>query len=272
MPREVVHTHEGEVSRGLGVTGEAISPSEVLARHGVGGNAEVLIAAVREHNPPELQAASSKRINGDLHERLKRGELEYPSNSKASGVVDVDAIAGEGANVMDVAVRGVDSVVYVATDSQGTLYKGTFRLSDPEGTHVSQAELLAKEGSVAAPIVNSRREWAKAQADAADAASARSAELDAREKALAKRERAIMDAEAATADAPVDTSTDTSTEAAATGDAPANGPSTVGLPANYDELSVEAAAAAVEALPSDQREAAVSYERSHKGRKRITGD
>lgn len=281
MPREVVFTPYGEQSRGLGVSGEAIQPSEVLARHGVGGNAEILIQAVRDHNPQRLVAARAKRQNFELTEKLRRGELEYAGSSKLTGVVDVAAIAGEGAAVQAVTVRGAESVCYAATDSQGTLYHGTFDLSDPAGTHISQAELLAQEGSVAAPMVQARR------ALAGPLAEAEKREIAAREKAVAERERALMEAEQKLAQerislseqaAQQDVSAIELQQGTRQAPAPAEQESSgsapekpAALPAGYDELDAADAAKAVNALEGDEKEQAIAYERATKGRKTVTG-
>jgi hypothetical protein len=304
MPREVVHDPFGEKARGLGVSGEAIMPSEVLARHGVGGNAEVLIQAVREHNPQALVAARAKRVNFPLRDALRKGELK--GYEGVTSLADVSRIAGEGATVHDVNVRGAKSVTYAATDSQGALYHGTFELDDPEGTHISQAELLAQEGSVAAPIIGARR----AAAAATDAA--RQAEQDAREKALADREKKVMEQEreleerrvalaeqaAKTGEPPVAEPGGGGSQPAAPGapGTPAtpgggaaagapqpggdagdgNGDSKperpAGLPANYDELDANEAAKVVHGLEGEQREQAIAYERQTKGRRTVTGD
>lgn len=270
MPREVVHTPYGEQSRGLGVTGEAIQPSEVLARHGVGGNAEVLIQAVRDHNPRELVAASAKRPNFPLTTALKKGELE--GFDGVTGLADVGTIAGEGSTVHDATVRGAKSVVYTAADAQGTLYKGTFELDDPDGTHVSQAEVLAQPGSVAAPIVAAKR----AANNIAD--QARQAELDAREKALAAREREIMQQEKTLEERRVSLAEQASQGDQPSGDQPATAPTPASstpaqrpdfLPESYDALNAEDAAKAVAGLEGEQREQAIAYEEATKNRQSV---
>src|SRR4051812_44397576 len=148
MPREETFTPFGQESRGLGASGEAIRPSEVIDRWGVGGNAETLIQAVREHNPSEITGASAKPVRTGMTAQFRRALQGDPETGEGVGEwpqgVDVSEVAGEGATVRDVAVRGIDDVVYVAEDSGGVLYKGTFKLSDPEGTHVSQAEVLTR--------------------------------------------------------------------------------------------------------------------------------
>jgi hypothetical protein len=280
MPREVVYDAvDGEVSRSAG------RPSDVLDRYGTGGNAEMLIQAVRTHNPRELQAALRKRVNVEATRELTKDDV-----AEATGV-PVDAIH-------DCKVRGVDSVTYTAADGQGVLYNGTYKLDDPEGTHVSQAEVLTADDSPVKDMIEAR------QGPPPSADDPRREELDAKERALAKRERELAEAEhalatqkqeveQAAADAGAATSeasetpvapsepgaegADTSaSQPSADGGEQSSGAETVArpdfLPENYDELDVKEAAKAVEALPDEQREQAIAYERATKGRKTITGD
>jgi hypothetical protein len=195
MPREELFSAYGNEGRGLGVTGEAIRPAEVIDRFGVGGNAESLILAVQEHNPPEITGAGQKAIRPGLTAAFRKALLGDPETGEGVGEdwpqgLDVREIAGEGATVLDVAVRGIDDVVYVARDSGGVTYKGTFKLGDPEGTHVSQAEVLARPDRSTSGVLGPRLLARQAEAEVAQAT------LEARERAIVKRERELAEREA----------------------------------------------------------------------------
>lgn len=288
MPREVVHAHDGEKSRGLGVTGEAIHPSEVLARHGTGGNAEVLIQAVRDHNPPEITNAGLRKVNSRLTEALREGKLE--GYSGVTSLEDVGKIAGEGATLWDVKVRGVKTLVYTATDSQGALYKGTFELDDPDGTHISQAEILVDEGTVTSqalrPKLEARRAVEQKQAS-------QQQNLDAREKALAQREQEaaakleaaeskLRQAEASSSKSGEGENADGGgtpapivgdpAAAAASAQASSSSERPSFLPANFDELNADDAAKVVHGLEGEERAQAEAYERATKRRKTVLGE
>jgi hypothetical protein len=252
MPREVVFDPFGEKSRGLGVSGEAIQPSEVLERFGVGGNAETLIQAVREHNPPEIQGASAKRPHARLDELAKK-HLADPDENEFPQGVNLQEIVGEGAVIHDVGVRGTGSVVYVAADGLGVLYKGTFELSDPEGTHVSQAEVLSRETSASSQIIGPRRMARSANLEAEQAA------LDARERAIARREQALAEAEREQME-----------RLASSDDEGQKAERPAALPEDYDSLDVAAAKNAIANLPDPQdRAAALEYERQTKNRSTV---
>lgn len=139
---------------------------------GVGANGEKLVQTLAHYYPPELEAATLKRVNQPLTDGLDEDAIA--SIAKVAGApedsdLNVKVRGGE--------LRASDAVVlYAFHDDSGQLWKGCFPYSqlgksDPDG-HVSQRESLA--GSPAAEDYEKAR--AKARAAAGDDGSSAEAE------------------------------------------------------------------------------------------------
>lgn len=227
-------------------------PGGVLSRHGVAGDAEQLIAAVRASNPEALQTASAQNENEVETERLDLAEVREVA----------------GAQIADAKVRGRESVVYSAYDRRGVIYKGTYELSRPSETHVSERSAFAES------------EIGQALADQDDAIlraeeSGRQAALDQREADLARRERDLRLREESLNESGshlVDPQTGLPVTAPAGADGTGDGANVerpAFLPADYDEQGAQDAAAYAKVLADEEKPALVAYERATKNRKTV---
>lgn len=254
MGRETVFdAGVGEVARQTG------SASDLISRHGVASDGEALIQAVQLSNPAQLDTARRLELNLAETQRLDREEV-----ARVAGI--------EVGEVRDCVVRGVDSVVYTAVDRRGTLYHGTFDLSRPEQSHVSERSAFAD--SPLGQLLQERAEGAESAEQLAQKAL-----LDSREAEIARRERDLKEQQARF-EAKVAAAAEGGSSDAQQGEGSGEGgdgqgeqPPAVERPSfmrpEYDDADAKAAAEYAKALNDEQKAGLVAYERATKNRKTV---